>query len=66
MVATPETKTIEDLCKLLNIPERKTAKALFMVGTFINDQTGEEEDKLVVPSKISMPFFSLSQSLYTC
>ncbi len=48
MVATPETKTIEELCALLGIPARKTAKALFMVGTFINDQTGEEEDKLVV------------------
>ena len=48
MVATPEAKTIEDLCKLLGIPARKTAKALFMVGAFVNDQTGEEEDKLVV------------------
>lgn len=48
MVATPNTKTIEELCALLNIPARKTAKALFMVGSFINDQTGEEEDKLVV------------------
>ncbi len=48
MVATPDAKSIEDLCALLNLPARKTAKALFMVGTFINDQTGEEEDKLVV------------------
>lgn len=48
MVATPNTKTIEELCALLNIPARKTAKALFMVGSFINDRTGEEEDRLVV------------------
>ena len=48
LVPTPETKSIEDLCKLLDIPATRTAKALFMVGTFINDQTGEEEDKLVV------------------
>ena len=48
IVATPNTKTIEELCALLDIPARKTAKALFMMGTFINDQNGEEEEKLVV------------------
>lgn len=48
LVETPNTKTIEDLAKLLGIPARKTAKALFMVGTFINDETGEEHTKLVV------------------
>jgi prolyl-tRNA synthetase len=32
-VATPETKTIEDLAKFLSIPASKTAKAVFMVAT---------------------------------
>ncbi len=48
LVATPNTKTIEELCEFLNIPANKTAKALFMVGSFINDTNGEEEDKLIV------------------
>lgn len=48
LVATPEAKTIEQLTELLKIEKRQTAKALFMVGTFINDKTGEEEDKLIV------------------
>ena len=48
LVATPDAKTIEDLCKVLNISASRTAKALFMVGTFVNDQTGEEEYKLIV------------------
>ncbi len=48
LVATPNTKTIEDLCVFLNIPATKTAKALFMVGSFIDDTNGEEQDKLIV------------------
>src|SRR5215468_5557020 len=32
-VATPDTKTIEALAKLLNVPEARTAKAVFMVAT---------------------------------
>lgn len=48
LVATPNTKTIEELCAFLNVPATKTAKALFMVGSFINDTNGEEEDKLIV------------------
>lgn len=48
LVSTPEAKTIDELAAFLNIPASKTAKALFMVGTFINDQNGEEEDKLIV------------------
>ncbi len=47
-IATPEAKTIEDLCALLKIEPRQTAKAVFMVGTFINDKNGEETDKLIV------------------
>ncbi len=48
LVATPNAKTIEDLCDFLNIPATKTAKALFMVGSFIDDTNGEEQDKLIV------------------
>jgi prolyl-tRNA synthetase len=44
-IATPDTKTIADLAKFLNIPESKTAKAVFMKGTF-TDGTVESE-KLV-------------------
>ena len=47
-IATPNAKTIDDLTALLNIEARQTAKAVFMVGTFINDKTGEENDKLIV------------------
>ena len=47
-VSTPDTKTIEELTALLKIGPEKTCKMVFMVGSFINDKTGEEEDKLVV------------------
>ena len=47
-VATPESKTIEELASYLNIDPKKTAKCVFMVGTFINDTNGEEEEKLIV------------------
>lgn len=47
-ILTPNCKTIEDLCNLLNIKSHQCAKAVFMIATFINDQTGEEEEKLVV------------------
>ncbi|MBR1937441.1 MAG: proline--tRNA ligase [Spirochaetales bacterium] len=47
-IATPEAKTIEELCAFLKIEPRQTAKAVFMVGTFINDKNGEETDKLIV------------------
>lgn len=40
-VETPQTKTIEDLAKLLKIEASQTAKAVFFMGTF------EEEEKLV-------------------
>ena len=41
-----EMKAIEK--EYLNIDPRKTAKCVFMVGSFINDKNGEEEDKLIV------------------
>jgi prolyl-tRNA synthetase len=47
-VLTPDCKTIDELAAFLKIEKRQTAKAVFMVGTFINDTNGEEEDKLIV------------------
>jgi prolyl-tRNA synthetase len=44
-VATPDAKTIIDLAELLEVPEYKTAKAVFMMAV-IHDQEGEKE-KLV-------------------
>jgi prolyl-tRNA synthetase len=41
-VATPDTSTIEDLAAFLDIPKRRTAKAVFMVG-----EVNDEESKLV-------------------
>ncbi len=41
-VATPETTTIEALARFLNIPEAKTAKAVFMVATITEGQTDVE------------------------
>ena len=48
LVATPGCMTIDDLCSFLKIRKEQTAKALFMVGSFINDKTGDEEQKLIV------------------
>lgn len=47
-IATPHSKTIEDLAGYLGIDAAKTAKCVFMVGSFINDKNGEETDKLIV------------------
>ncbi len=44
-VATPGTKTIEDLANFLNIPQSKTAKAVFMVATINEGQ--EDVEKFV-------------------
>ncbi len=44
-VSTPEMKTIADLAKFLDIPESKTAKAVFMMAAF---QDGEEEREQLV------------------
>ncbi len=46
-VATPDTPTIDALVELLDIPKRKTAKALFVVGTF-KGSDGEDVDKLIL------------------
>ncbi len=34
-VATPDTKTIEDLARFLDIPKAKTAKAIFMIASLM-------------------------------
>ena len=47
-VLTPDCKTIEDLARFLKIETSRTAKAVFMVGTFIDDENGEEEEKLII------------------
>jgi prolyl-tRNA synthetase len=44
-VATPDTKTIEDLANYLEIPKSKTAKAIFIVASII--QGVETYDRLV-------------------
>lgn len=44
-VETPGTKTIEDLAKFLEIPESRTAKAVFMVATIT--EGSEDVEKLV-------------------
>jgi prolyl-tRNA synthetase len=42
-VETPDTKTIETLAELLNIPTSKTAKAVFMVATMVEGQEQSEQ-----------------------
>ncbi len=44
-VATPEMKTIAALSEFLGVPESKTAKAVFMMATVLEDE--EEVEKLV-------------------
>ena len=45
-VSTPGTNTIESLARLLEVPESRTAKALFSVATIENE--GEETKKFVL------------------
>ncbi len=47
-VHSPDCKTIEELVALLDIEERETAKAVFLVGTFIDAESKEETEKLIV------------------
>jgi prolyl-tRNA synthetase len=44
-VATPEMTTIEGLAKFLDVPKSKTAKAVFMIGTFAKG--AEKEEKFI-------------------
>lgn len=48
LIATPDSRTIEELCDFLKIESKQIAKSLFMVGTFIDPTNGEEQDKLIV------------------
>lgn len=45
---TPGCTTIEELADFLKIDPSQTAKALFMMGTFVDEESGEEHQKLIV------------------
>lgn len=45
-VKTPDTKTIEALAEFLQVPASKTAKAVFYMGTY-TDEDGTEMEKLI-------------------
>jgi len=47
-IETPNTTTIEALAKFLNIPESKTAKAVFMVATVSEGETDVEKFVLAI------------------
>ncbi len=47
-VETPDCKTIADLAAFLKIPESKTAKAVFMVATVMEDNEEKEQFVLAV------------------
>ncbi len=44
-IATPETKTIDDLAALLGVPAARTAKAVFLVASL--DRDGEAHDEFI-------------------
>ncbi len=46
-VHTPETRTIDELTAYLGIAATKTAKAVFMMGTYVDEQEQEYEDLIV-------------------
>lgn len=48
IIETPEAKTIDELCAYLKIEKIRTAKALFMMGTFVDTTTGAETNRLIV------------------
>lgn len=48
IVETPGAKTIEGLSGFLKIRSEQTAKALFMVGTYIDDSDGTETQRLII------------------
>ena len=47
-VATPDTPTIEALARLLETPESRTAKALFVMGRFRGESDEEQEERLIL------------------
>ncbi|MFC1525195.1 proline--tRNA ligase [Candidatus Latescibacterota bacterium] len=49
-IATPNAATIDDLSRFLDVPPAKTAKIVFMVGTFKDEEQGDEaatSDRLI-------------------
>jgi len=46
-VATPDTKTIDALATLLDIPKSKTAKAVFLVATLPDAERGKDVERFV-------------------
>ncbi|HNT78335.1 MAG TPA: proline--tRNA ligase, partial [Anaerolineae bacterium] len=49
-VATPDVTTIDDLTKFLNIPQAKTAKAVFMVAEMADQRIGGSANLPLSPS----------------
>ncbi len=47
-VHTPGTSTIEELAEFLSVSPKQCAKALFMMGTFVDGETNEETQRLIV------------------
>ncbi len=47
-IATPGTSTIEELAEFLSVSEKQCAKALFMMGTFVDPETNEEVQRLII------------------
>jgi len=46
-VATPDTKTIDALATLLDIPKSRTAKAVFLVATLSHAERGKDVERFV-------------------
>ncbi len=46
-IETPDSRTIEELADFLKIPTHKTAKSVFMMGTFIDDNEQKYEQLVV-------------------
>ena len=48
-IATPNTKTIDELCSFLSIEPRQTAKAVFLMGKYqVAEDSDETAEKLIV------------------
>ncbi len=46
-VATPATKTIDDLAKLLDVEPRQTAKAVFFMGRYKKEEGVGDEERMI-------------------
>ncbi len=47
-IATPGTSTIDELAEFLSVSASQCAKALFMMGTFVDEETNEEVNRLII------------------